>query len=88
MSKDYSAYPYPAITRLSLTVSMHWTCLHLEDISKQTFIRLTSVKMTFRGGGGYPRDVIVQKCMHKPTFLMKIVTLRRGEGGGFSLMSK
>ena len=37
--------------------------------------------MTFRGGGGYPCDVIVQKCMHKPTFLMKIVTLRRGREG-------
>ena len=36
--------------------------------------------MTFRGEGGYPRDVKDQKCMHKPILSMKIVTLRRGEG--------
>ena len=32
-------------------------------------------------------NISVQKCMHKPTFLVEVVMLRRGEGG-FSIMSK
>ena len=36
-----------------------------------------NVKMTFRVGGGYPHDVNVQKCMHQPTFLVKIVILEK-----------
>ena len=46
----------------------------------QTDLRRINVIMTFRGRG-YPRDVNVQKCMHKPTFLVKTVMLRRWEGG-------
>ena len=58
----------------------------------QTDLSKLDVKMTFRGlrgGGGrgvYPCDVKGQKCMGKPTYLVKIVTLRRGEGG-YSLTS-
>ena len=51
----------------------------------QADLRTLNVKMTFRG---YSRDVNVQKCMYKPTFLVKIMTLRRGEWEGFSLTSK
>ena len=43
----------------------------------QTDLCTLNVKMM---GRGYPRDVNVQKCMHKPTFLVKIVTLEGGRG--------
>ena len=51
----------------------------------QTDLRTLNVIMMFRERGVYPRDVNVLKCMHKPTFLLKTVTLRRGV---FSLTSK
>ena len=55
------------------------TLIHINGLRGhlQTDLRTLNVIMTFRGGGGYPHDVNVQKCMHKTTFLVKTVTLRR-----------
>ena len=44
----------------------------------QTDILTLNVKMTFKGEGFVHLTLNVQKCVHKPTFLVKIVTLREG----------
>ena len=73
-----------------ITCNQESITLLLDQIGKlgvRVHLLVRYIIMTFRGGGGYPHDVIVQKCMYKPTFLVKIVTLRRGEGA-FSSTSK